>query len=160
MDPGTRIDGLEARLEGLTRRVQALEGLLASSPPGGVAATVAKGEPLWEFDDYARETPFQVIQRSLDRDTGRIDLLLGVTAPIPDLAAWAELEKGAPVPLHVIHGPIDGPPASPLPLRLERGAVLTPGARLHVSAHLEPAVARQARQLRVVHTAAPPQAHP
>lgn len=151
IDPKTRIDGLEARLEGLTRRVQALETLLKESAPGGAKVAGPKGEPSWELDDYSRESPFQVIQRSLDRETGRVDLLLSVTAPIPDLAAWTRLEKGAPVPLLVTPDLGEDSPASPLPLRLERATRLEPGSRIHVSAQLEPGVAKRVHQIRVWH---------
>lgn len=150
----TRIDGLEARLEGLSRRVQALETLLKESGPGVGGVAAPKGEPSWELDDYSREAPFQVIQRSLDRETGRVDLLLSVTAPIPDAALWTSLEKGSPVPLLVTPDLGDGVAASPLPLRLERGKRLEPGARLHVSAQLEPSVAKRVRQLRIGHATA------
>lgn len=151
IDPETRIDGLEARLEGLTRRVQALETLLKESGLGNAASSAPKGEPIWELDDYSREDPFQVIQRTLDRETGRVDLLLSVTAPIPDLADWAKLEKGAQVPLLLTLDLGDGQAASHLPLRLERATRLEPGSRLHVSAQLEPSVAKRARQIRVGH---------
>lgn len=154
IDSETRIDGLEARLEGLTRRVQALETLLKESGPGVGGVAAPKGEPGWELDDYSREAPFQVIQRSLDRETGRIDLLLSVTAPIPDAALWTNLEKGSPVPLLVTPDLGDGAAASPLPLRLERGTRLEPGARLHVSTQLEPSVAKRVRQLRIGHATA------
>jgi hypothetical protein len=159
IDPETRIDGLEARLEGLTRRVQALETLLKGSGPGNAASSAPKGEPIWDLDDYSRESPFQVIQRTLDREVGRVDLLLGVTGPIPDLPDWAKLEKGAPVPLLLTLDLGDGVAASPLPLTLERGARLEPGSRLHVSAQLEPSLAKRVRQIRVGHapTGAGPQ---
>lgn len=151
IDPATRIDGLEARLEGLTRRVQALETLLKESGPGNAGNSAPKGEPTWDLDNYCRENPFQVIQRNLDRATGRIDLLLSVTAPIPDLADWIKLEKGAPVPLRLTLDLDDGQAASPLPLRLERAIRLEPGSRLHVSAQLEPSLAKRVRQIRVGH---------
>lgn len=152
--PETRINGLEARLEGLTRRVQALETLLKESGPGSAVRPAPKGEPTWELDDYSRENPFQVIQRSLDRDTGHVDLLLSVVAPIPDLASWAGVPKGEPVPLLLTPDLDDGGAASPLPLRLERATRLEPGSRLHVSAQLEPGLARRVREIRVEHAGA------
>lgn len=156
IDPRTRIDGLEARLEGLTRRVQALETLLKESVLSGSKAAAPKGEPTWELDTYVRESPFQVIQRSLDRETGRVDLLLNVTAPIPDQAAWAGLEKGAPVPLLLTPDLGEASPASPLPLRLERATRLEPGSRIHVSLQLEPGVAKRIHQIQVSHAADDP----
>ena len=149
----TRIDGLEARLEGLTRRVQALESLLKEAGRGNASVSTPKGEPAWELDDCSRESPFQVIQRSLDRETGRVDLLLSVTAAIPDLASWAAVTKGDPVPLLLTPDLGDGGPAVPLPLRLERATRLEPGSRVHVSAQLEPGIATRVRLLRVGQTA-------
>lgn len=153
IDPETRIDGLEARLEGLTQRVQALETLLKESGPGKAAVAVPKGEPIWELDHYSREDPFQVIQRSLDRETGRVDLLLSVAAPIPDLADWVVLVKGDPVPLLLTPDLGDGQAINPLPLRLERATRLESGSRLHVGAQLEPSLAKRIQYLRVGHRA-------
>ena len=99
IDPQTRIDGLEARLEGLTRRVQALESLLRESGSAATTAASVKGQPIWEPDEYSDGSPFQVVQTNLDRESGRAELLLEVVAPIPDLSAWAAVPRGDAVPL-------------------------------------------------------------
>jgi hypothetical protein len=151
IDPLTRIDGLEARLEGLNRRVQALETLLRESGPLASAAPTVKGEPTWELDDYSRTSPFQVLQRSLDRQSGRLDLLLDVVAPIPDLADWNSAARGEAVPLMLIADTADGAAAAPVPLQLERATRLEPGARLHLSARLEPGIAERVRRIQIFH---------
>lgn len=153
-DLETRIDGLEARLEGLTRRVQALETVLKESGPDSARTAAPKGEPSWELDDYSRESPLQVVQRDLDRETGRVDLLLSVTGPIPDAAAWSSLEKGTPVPILITLDLGGGATGDPLPLRLERATSLEPGSRIHLSAQLEPGVAKRVHQIQVTHGAA------
>jgi hypothetical protein len=144
----TRIEGLEARLEGLTRRLDALETLLKGSQHRAPAAA-PKGEPDWSFDDYTRERPFRVLQRSLDRASGRIELLLDLTAPLPDGPAWAEVRRGEPLPLVLTVRLADGRELPPLPLHLERASPLVPGGRLHAGASLEPSLAAQASGIRV-----------
>jgi hypothetical protein len=154
IDPLTRIDGLEARLEGLTRRVQALENLLRESGPLASATPTVKGEPAWELDDYSRTSPFQVLQKGLDRQSGRVDLLLDVVAPIPDLADWDAVSRGEAVPLMLIADTGGGGAAAPVRLRLERATRFEPGARLHLSTRLEPGIAERVRRIRIVHASA------
>jgi hypothetical protein len=147
-DPQMRLDGLEARLEGLNRRVQALESLLRES---GSAPPSVKGEPSWEPDEYSGSSPFQILQTSLDRESGRAELLLEVVAPIPDLAAWAAVPRGDAVPLILTAGQANGRPATAVSWRLERATRFDPGARLHLSAQLEPEIARRVRTIRITH---------
>lgn len=154
IDQATQIEGLEARLEGLTRRVQALETLLKGSRPGNASAPASKGEPTWDLDDYSRSSPFQVIQRNLDRESGRVDLLLTVIEPIPDLPDWASVPRGEPVPLQLTPDTGDAGPSIPVDLRLERATRFEPRARVHLSAQLEPSVAKRVRQIRVAHASA------
>lgn len=151
IDPQMRLDGLEARLEGLTRRVQALESLLKESGSAATAAPSVKGAPTWEPDEYSGSSPFQVVQTSLDRESGRAELLLEVVAPIPDLAAWAAVPRGDAVPLTLRASEANGGPASEISLHLERATRLDPGARLHLSAQLEPEIAQRARTIRITH---------
>ena len=151
IDPLTRIEGLEARLEGLTRRVQALETLLKESSPGMGAAWPVEGEPTWELDDYSRINPFQVLQKHLDRQNGRVDLLLDVAAPIPDLGDWDSVTRGEVVPLMLIVDTGDGGAIAPVNLRLERATRFDPGARLHLNAQLEPGIAERIRRIRIAH---------
>jgi hypothetical protein len=155
IDPQTRIDGLEARLEGLTRRVQALETLIKESGPGSGIIADPKGEPTWELDDYSRSNPFQVILRSLDRESGRVDLLLTVVATIPDLAVWAAVPRGGMVPLLLTAELAGDGPAAPLALHLERATRWDPGARIHLKAQLDPGLAKRVRQVRIEHATPP-----
>lgn len=151
IDPQMRLDGLEARLEGLTRRVQALENLLRGSGSAETAAPSVKGEPIWEPDEYSGGNPFQVIQTNLDPESGQADLLLEVVAPIPDLPAWAAVPRGDAVPLILTADQANGGPATAVRLRLERATRFDPGARLHLSAQLEPEIARRVRTIRITH---------
>jgi hypothetical protein len=151
IDPQSRIDGLEARLEGLTRRVQALENLLKES---GSAPPSVKGEASWEPDEYSGSSPFQILQTSLDRESGRAELLLEVVAPIPDLAAWAAAPRGHAIPLILTASQAERGPVTTVGWRLERATRFDPGARLHLSAQLEPEIARRVRTIRITH--APP----
>ncbi len=151
IDAATRLEGLEVRLEALTRRVQALETVLKEMGPGSGGAATREGEAVWEFDAYIEETPFNVLQRSFDRKTGRVDLLLDVVAPVPDADHWASKARGAPVPVTLTADRGDGDTGQTQPLRLERASQIVPGARLHVSAALDPADAKLVRRLRIVH---------
>jgi hypothetical protein len=149
IDADTRLEALEARLESLTRRVAALEELLNDAPPDQLGAPRQSGEPAWELDDYTGNAPFRVLHRSLDRDTGRVDLLLDVTAPVPDLALWDSIAAGDPVPLVIAIEP--GQEIGETPLRLERATRFDPGARVHVSTELPPGQAATVRVMRVSH---------
>jgi hypothetical protein len=155
IDPQSRIDGLEARLEGLTRRVQALESLLRESGSAATTAPSVKSQPIWEPDEYCDGDPFRIIQTNLDRESGRVDLLLEVVAPIPDRAAWESVPRGDTVPLTLSASEADGGPASEISLRLERATRFDPGARLHLSAQLGPEVAQRARTIRITHEPSP-----
>lgn len=149
VDADTRLEALEARLESLTRRVAALEALLKDTPPDRLGTSKQSGEPAWELDDYTGTAPFRVLHRSLDRDTGRVDILLDVTGPVPDLALWDSVAAGDPVPLVIAFDP--GPDGGETQLRLERATRFDPGARVHVSAELPPDRAATVRMLRVSH---------
>jgi hypothetical protein len=146
-----RIPALEARLEGLTRRVQALETLLKEAPPGGAPIALPKGEPLWQFDEYTRGAPFRVLHQSLDRGNGRVDLLIEVAAEVQDKVNWGDLSLGAPVPLQVLPVDAGGLRGKPVPFTLTRGTSLAVGMRLHLSASLDPTAAPKVRELVIQH---------
>ena len=149
IDTDTRLEALEVRPESLTRRVAALEALLKDAVPDRLGASTQNGEPAWELDDYTGTVPFRVLHRSLDRDTGRVDLLLDVTGPVPDRALWDSLAAGDPVPLVIAYE--SGPDVGESQLRLERATRFDPGARVHVSVELPPDRAPTVRMLRVSH---------
>ena len=149
IDPNTRLEGLEVRLDALTRRVQALETMLKEAGPGIGSAPGPKGEPAWDFDDYTQGSPFNVLQQSLDRTNGRIDLLLDVVGPVPDVEDWAAVARSEPVPLTLTADRGDGLGGQSVPLRLERANQIVPGARLHVAATVDAAYAKLVRRIRV-----------
>jgi hypothetical protein len=133
VDADTRIEGLEARLEALTRRVAALELVLSNAGPISAGTAAKRGEPVWDLDDYTSVAPFRVLHRSLDRDTGRVDLLLDITGSIPDPGRWSGLERDDPVPLVLS---TDHAPGVAVDLLLERAGSLDPGSRVHLRAAL------------------------
>jgi hypothetical protein len=158
IDTDARVEALEARLESLTRRVAALEAVLKDTAPEGTGAPTQSGEPVWELDDYTGNAPFRVLHHSLDRNTGRVDLLLDVTAEIPDLARWEALAAGDAVPLTlaVEPGSDQGSDQGEVPFTLERATHYAPGARVHVGAAIPPQRAATARVLRVSHPGTTP----
>jgi hypothetical protein len=151
IDLETRLDGLEARLEALTRRVQAIEGVLKEGTADLSTPAAAKGEPVWTFDDYLEGTPLRVLQRNLDRDSGRLDLLLDVVSPLPDPAQWQELRKGTPVPLAITLWPVGDGAGYPIRLLVERATSIAPGSRIHLHAQVPADEARLVRKIRVGH---------
>ena len=154
IDPNTRLEGLEVRLDALTRRVQALETMLKEAGPGIGSAPGPTGEPAWDFDDYTQGSPFNVLQQSLDRTNGRIDLLLDVVGPVPDVEDWAAVARSEPVPLTLTADRGDGLGGQSVPLRLERANQIVPGARIHVTATVDAAYAKLVRRIRVSHATA------
>ncbi|MFZ0789400.1 MAG: hypothetical protein WAM94_07230 [Chromatiaceae bacterium] len=154
IDSNTRLEGLEVRLDALTHRVQALETMLKEAGPGVGSAPGSKGEPAWDFDDYTQGSPFKVLQQSLDRTNGRVDLLLDVVGPVPDVENWAAVARSEPVPLILTADRGDGLGGQSVPLRLERAKQIVPGARLHVTATIDAAHAKLVRRIRVAHAPA------
>lgn len=164
IDMDTRVEALEARLEALTRRVIGLESAIKETAGIAPAAPSPKGEPAWVFDAYVQGSPFRVLQKELDRTSGRVDLLLDVVAQLPDKDSWASAQSGQPVPLVLsaeLAYPGPGAPATPIPLVLERATRIVQGARIHLSARLDPAEAQSVRRIQVSRTgpetAKPPQ---
>lgn len=151
IDQDTRLDALEARLEALTRRVQAMESVLKETGQSAAAPAIPKGQPLWESDDYSDGEPLRVLKSSLDRASGRLDVLLDVVTEIPDPEHWTNLNRGASVPLTVSLTPAPGDAQSPLRLRVERAGSIVPGSRIHVTGQIPPDLARQVRKILLLH---------
>ncbi len=149
IDMDTRVEALEARLDALTRRVTGLETAIKETGGGAAAAPGTKGEPAWVFDTYVQGSPFRVLQKELDRTSGRVDVLLDVVAQLPDKDRWPAAAQGQPVPLVLIAEMAYRGPGAPIPLVLERATRIVPGARIHLSARLDPAEAQSVRRIRV-----------
>jgi hypothetical protein len=164
-----RMRELEAEVTRLVARVDALERRLATpvaDPAGASGMGGAAGVPaapvftppalddsgvlvpddglVWTFDPFADGSPLAVTYQGLDRAAGRVDLLVRITAPLPDPAAWGKV--GAPVPLRLISRQADGA-GTAAAFMLARGGRTDPGAHLHLTATLDPARAAAARQL-------------
>jgi hypothetical protein len=138
----TRLRALEAQLRTLTARIEALENRTT-----GGAAAAADDDPgaiVWTLGDIVAGTPLRITHKQLDVDGGRLDLLLEITAPLPEPARWTG--AGVEVPLIVTVRDADGA-ASIHRFRVIRGTSTEPGARLHLRTDIDPARAAAARQL-------------
>lgn len=154
IDLETRVGALEARLQSLTRRVQAMEAVLKQGAGQASISAAPKGEPVWVLSDYVGASPFRVLHKTLDRSSGRVDLLLDVVSAPPDKGLWQSVQRGAPVPLALTLDPQQADPSQLLRLHLERATNFEPGSRIHVSARIDPGQARLVRQIRVEHVEA------
>lgn len=156
-----RMRELEAEVSRLVARVGALERRLAAPVAGPAGFGGAAGAPaapvlddagvplpddglVWTFDPFVDGNPLAVTYKGLDRAAGRVDLLVRVTAPLPNPAAWSTV--GAVVPLHLNSRQADGG-GTAVGFVLARGGRTDPGAHLHLTATLDPARAAAARQL-------------
>jgi hypothetical protein len=141
-----RLQALEERVRALTGRVENLER--AASP----AAQPVRGPGLpadgavWTFDDYVDASPFKVSYKSFDRATGRVELLLQITAPIEQPELWSETGRSVPVALR--YRAADGAEGASV-FALVRASRLEPGSRVHLRALVEPALAASASHLSV-----------
>lgn len=132
-----RIMQLEAQVRALLERVQALEASAAVP----VVASAADDGVVWTFGDPVDGSPLKVSYKGLDRNAGSVELLVQVTAPLADPAAWT-----ASPPLRVTLHDVDGG-STEARFALVRGSRVDPGAHLHLRATVDPARAAAARQL-------------
>ncbi|MCF7983242.1 MAG: hypothetical protein K9L70_02470 [Thiohalocapsa sp.] len=139
---------LERRLQALSRRIAILEQRTGASDPA--QPVNAGGGPVWTFDSYIDDTPFKVTHHALDEARGTVDLLLRVTAPLADKAAWSS--AGTALPIGVTLRAADGVEGYAA-FALMRATRVEPGAHLHVRATFDPALAAAAGQLLVGRTA-------
>jgi hypothetical protein len=143
-DVQRRLGELEARVQALTLRLEALESRATAPPPTPATASLTAEGIVWTFDDHVNGTPFKVTHKTIDKRSGRIDILLLITDALPDPAAWAVV--GARVPLALTLRGGDGTEIA-AGVTLARGPRLEPGAHLHVQAQVEPVQAAAARQI-------------
>lgn len=160
-DLEARVADLEAEVARLLGRVAALEGRRAAPEIGSIPPSAAPVRPAASAYDAAADAawqppsdgavwsqdgalPVRITHQSLDRATGRVDLLVQLTVAPPDPAGWSQ--AGAPVPLRLRALTPDGIEVA-VPLLLGRVAVVEAGAHLHLTATLAPAVAAAASLL-------------
>jgi len=142
----------DARLSALEARVAELEARIAALEQRDQARDSGEADPdtglVWTLADDPALGAFRISYKQLDAGTGRVELLLEITAPLEDPARWAGpgVAPGTPVPLQVRLRSPDGRETI-APLTLIRGTSADPGARLHLGASVDPAPAAAARQL-------------
>ncbi len=139
--PEERIELLEAQVQALTERVMALDDQVAGS---GGAETTDSGVA-WQLGAGLAGRPLRVAHKTVDADRGLVELLLEITAPLPEPARW---RVGAEAPIAVVLRAADGAEQR-LPMRLLRGAKLESGGHLHLIAETDPARLAGATLLRV-----------
>ena len=144
-----RLLELEQQLQILTGRVELLERRAAAPQPGVTAGLPADGV-VWSFDDYVNGTQFKVSHKSLDKHSGRLDLLLQTMAPLADPDQWTDV--GSTVPIALTLRSVDGAETHTT-FTLGRGARLEPGAHLHLQATIDPLQAAAVRHLIIRGTA-------
>jgi len=137
-----RLLEIEGQLRALSARVEALERHGAGEPTA--APDDDAGGIAWSLGTIVAGEPLRITHKQLDAARGRLDLLVEVTAPLAEPARWSA--PNAPVPLAVTLRAADGA-ARTYTLLLARGTSAEPGARLHLSAELDPAQAAAAQQL-------------
>ena len=110
----------------------------AAVKPGATAAGI-----IWTLDARVTDSPLRVTHKEFDRDRGRVDLLLQITAPLQDLALWGEVGGEVPVVLRMrAANGVEQVQA----FTLARGKRLEPGAFVHLIADIDPAHAAAAGQ--------------
>ena len=139
--PEERVELLEAKVESLTVRVTALEARGDSTG----STEISEDGVAWQLGAGLADRPLRVSHKSVDADRGVVELLLRITAPLPEPARW---QVGATAPVVVLLRTPDGAEQR-LPMTLLRGAMLQPGGHLHLIAETDPAQLAGATLLRV-----------
>ena len=131
-----RLSRLEQQVRALSERI----GLLESAQSTGKSETADSGGTRWRFKPPLTGQPFAISQKHLDLDAGAADLLLEVTAPVPDRARWLDDDHRAP--LSLIATRADGDEET-YPVYLVRPGSLELGSFLHVRTEFNPGLAGQ-----------------
>jgi hypothetical protein len=141
---------MEARLRTLSDRVDMLERravtakadtTTSATTSAGTSATAAG--IIWTLDARVTDSPLRVTHKEFDRDRGRVDLLVQITAPLQDSEHWGEVGSEVPVTLK-LRG-VDGAEQVQA-FTLARGKRIEPGAFVHLIADIDPARAATAGQ--------------
>lgn len=114
----------------LSERVAALEAAASTQ-----ATEATDGDGIrWRFEPPVTGHPLAVTQKQLDRRSGSAELLLELTAPLPEPGRWLNQDGRLPLVLVATHA--DGSESSH-PVQLVRRSSLEPGSFLHVRAALD-----------------------
>jgi hypothetical protein len=145
-----RMLDVEARLRTLSDRVDLLErravtaGVPTATGAGTGQATGANAAGVvWTLDAQLTDSPLRVTHKEFDRDRGRVDLLLQITAPLQDPEHWDAVGSEVPVMLRLRGA--DGVEQVQA-FTLARGNRIEPGAFVHLIADIDPARAAAAGQ--------------
>ena len=142
---------LEARIDQLTRRVEALEGGAQAGMEEGPGVRTGK-DLAWHFDGYLAESPFTVSQQELDRETGRVDVLLNLVAEPTDGDLWRAAQPGEALPIEVTATLAGGGAVGPVGFVLERRTDFAVGTHVHIRAPLPVEDPKAVRRLAVRHS--------
>ena len=141
---------MEARLRTLSDRVDMLERRAVTaktetttSATTGTGTSATAAGIIWTLDARVTDSPLRVTHKEFDRDRGRVDLLLQITAPLQDLERWGEVGGEVPVMLR-LRG-TDGV-EQVQNFTLARGNRIEPGAFVHLVTDIDPARAAAAGQ--------------
>lgn len=140
-----RLTVLEQQVRALTQRLKAVEGRTAT-PAGNPEHQVQ--DVVWSFDAYLDSSPFKVTYKRFERKSGKVELLLQITAPLERPDVWTGV--GRPVPIGLTLRTVGGAEGR-AGFTLKRGGGVDPGAFLHVQAQIDPARAAAAGQLIIGH---------
>ena len=99
---------------------------------------------VWKLNPGVIDSPLRVTHKEFDRSRGRLDLMLQITAPLPEPQRWGTVGNEVPVELRLRAA--DGADYVQA-LTLARGNRLEPGAFVHLHADIDPARAATAGQL-------------
>jgi hypothetical protein len=152
-DTSARLLELEARVQQLTRRVDALEALAQAGMDTGPGVRTDK-DLVWHFDRYLAESPFAVSQQELDRKTGQVDLLLSLAAEPADADLWREVQVGGQVPVEVEATLTGGVVVGPVSFTLYRRTSFRVGSQVHLLAQLPVSDPKAIRRLTIGHARA------
>ncbi len=153
MDPAIKLLELEARIDQLTRRVDALEAGAQAGMEGAPGVRMGK-DLAWHFDGYLVETPFKVSQQELDRKTGRVDLLLNLVAEPTDGDQWRAAQVGDSLPVEVTATLAGGSTVGPFLFVLERRTDFIVGTHVHIRTQLQVEDLKAVRRLAIRHRGA------
>jgi hypothetical protein len=153
---------LEAQVRTLSERVELLEqravtaGPRASAAAGtgsgsrsGLASSTSGAGIVWSLDPGVAGSPLRVTHKEFDRNSGRVDLLVEITAPVQDPQRWDEVGGDVPVMLRLRSA--DGAEHVQA-FTLARGKRIEPGAFVHLIADIDPARAATAAQFIIAPT--------
>jgi hypothetical protein len=140
-----RLERIEQQMQDIVRRLHALEHGTSQASLTRPESNIPTG-PTWTFRPPLDGSEIRVLHYGLSTETGIIDLLARIEAPLTDRADWGRTGTEVPIRAEVDDGG-DAPAAATF--TLVRGASLEPGASLHLQARIPVARAAKAGEIRI-----------